>query len=137
MQTFPEVATLPRWRRSREILADRRDADQRQDCDDCLQLGIEAFRWLQKASAGYQDDVYSGRSEYDDDAERQITDLYERWLKPCTAAKSWIVDLHERGLPPGNSGEFHRCCIEAAETLEERRMAEAARRARLQSREDD
>ena len=107
------------------------------DCEDFLRLGIEAFQWLQKAHQNIQDDVYQGRSVFDEHVEHAITKLYQRWLKPYNTAQRWMTSLQGQGFELDNAVDFARCSDEASAILEERRLAEAARRARLLSSDDD
>lgn len=123
--------------RTEQLLKDHQEAMECRDCEDFLRLGIEAFQWLQKAHQNIQDDVYHGRSVYDEHVERAVTKLYQRWLKPYDTAQRWMKSLRDQGFELDNAVDFARCCHEASSILEERLMAEAARRARLQSSGDD
>jgi hypothetical protein len=123
--------------RAERLLKDHEEAMECRDCEDFLRLGIEAFQWLQKAHHSIQDDVYHGRSVYDAHVEHAITKLYQRWLKPCNTAQRWMKGLQDQGFELDNAIDFANCCDVASAILEERRMAEAARRARSQSSADD
>ena len=123
--------------RSEQLLKDHQEAMECRDCEDFLRLGIEAFQWLQKAHQSIQDDVYHGRSIFDAHVEHAITKLYQRWLKPYSTAERWMKGLQGQGFELDNAVDFARCCQEASAILEERRMAEAARHARLAHSDDD
>ena len=123
--------------RTERLLKDHKEAMECRDCEDFLRLGIEAFRWLQKAHQSIQDDVYHGRSVYDDAFEHAITKLYQLWLKPYNTAQRWMKSLQGHGFELDKADHFARCCHEASAILEERLMAEAVRRARFQNSDDD
>ena len=123
--------------RVEQLLKDHEKAMECRDCEDFLCLGIEAFQWLQKAHQSIQDDVYHGRSVYDEHVEHAITKLYQGWLKPYHTAERWMTSLQGQGFELDKAVDFVRCCHQASAILEERTMAEAARRARLQSADDD
>ncbi len=123
--------------RAEQFLKDHKEAMECRDCEDFLRLGIEAFQWLQKAHRNIQDDVYQGRSVFDEHVEHSITKLYQRRLKPYSTAQRWMNRLQDQGFELDNAIEFVRSCQEASAILEERLLAEAARRARIQSSDDD
>ena len=69
------------------VLREHAEAMESRDCDEFLHLGIEAFRWLEKARDDIDADILAGRAVYDPELEATITRLYERWLAPCMRAE--------------------------------------------------
>jgi hypothetical protein len=79
------------------------------DCEACLQLGIDAFRWLVEADEVISCAVAKDIIEYDEKVEAEILALFRRWLAPCEFANRWIDVQVKRGYQPDNLSEFRRC----------------------------
>ena len=76
------------------------------DCEDLLQLGIDAFKWLGRADRVIRSAVYRGLAEYDPSLDVALAALYAEWLKPCTFAEGWIAQQEQRGFRVDNLAEF-------------------------------
>ncbi len=113
------------------------EAIESRDCDEFLRLGIEAFRWLEKARADIRADVLAGRAVYDPELEATITRLYERWLAPCARAEEWVHAQLTRGYALDNVKEFNDCCESARDILETRRFHSRVRTVRLEGRAEE
>ena len=83
------------------------------DCEDFLQLGIEAFNWLGRADQTIRQEVFAGRLEHDPEVDSALAALYSEWLKPCGYAEHWVAVQRERGFRVDNLEEFRKCCREA------------------------
>jgi hypothetical protein len=118
---------------SEEILAQYREAMESGNCEDHLQLGIEAFRWIERAEQRVEQAAYEGKITYEPKCARAITDLYEAWLVPCDAAEERIQALLSRGYDIENVAEFRECCVEAYDRLEQRWLTHIAWKALAES----
>ena len=115
-----------------KLLHEHVEAMESRDCDEFLRLGIEAFRWLEKARADIRADVLAGHAVYDPELEATITRLYERWLAPCTRAEDWARAQTTRGYALDNAKEFHDCCEATRDILESRQFHSRVRTVRLE-----
>jgi hypothetical protein len=88
------------------------------DCEDFLQLGIDAFKWLGRADHVIRSAVYRGLAEYDPSLDVALAALYAEWLKPCTLAEGWIAQQEARGFRVDNLAEFRACCEEVRAIVE-------------------
>jgi hypothetical protein len=107
------------------------------DCEDFLQLGIEAFTWIERAHGNLRESIYGGKSVFDPEAESLLTELYESWLRPYADAEKWAQAQAQRGYFPDNLTAFRACREKALDVLEQRALAEKARLARMTSQDDD
>lgn len=121
---------------SRELLAEHCMAMECRDCEDFLQLGIDAFRWIQRAYDHMRQCVYDKKVAFSQEAENAVTDLYASWLLPCNHAQKWAQIQLDRGYYPDNLDEFRQCREEVEDILEQRSLLSMGRRARLTSDED-
>jgi hypothetical protein len=94
-----------------EILQDRRDDLDLQECEAFLQLGIDAFAWLLRADEAIRAAVYAGMP-HDPRFDEAIRELLVAWLRPCARANQWVQSLPEAAAP-ANLAEFRRCEREA------------------------
>jgi hypothetical protein len=115
-----------------QLLREHAAAMESRDCDEFLRLGIEAFRWLEKARANIRADVLAGRAVYDADLESAITRLYEQWVATCARAEIWAKAQAERGYALDNAAEFRECCDAAQDILETRQFHDCVRAVRLE-----
>ena len=90
-----------------EILEDRQDDGDLQDCGDFLQLGIDAFAWLVRADETIRAAVYDGLP-HDRRSDEAVRELLLAWLRPCAKANQWIQLLGTTAAP-ANLDEFRRC----------------------------
>jgi len=98
---------------SKDVMRRHAEAMDCWDCEDVLQLGIDAFDWLNRADEAIRRDINSGRLEYDPRIDRALKSLYARWLKPCPFAEQWIAVQEARGFTVRNAARFRVCCEEA------------------------
>lgn len=96
-----------------ELMARHAEAMDCRDCEDFLQLGIDAFRWLGRADVQYRMRVYRGVAEYDAKFEEDLAALYRLWLKPCDYALQWAEKQLRLEYRLDNLEEFKRCVEEA------------------------
>ena len=91
-----------------EIIKIHQEAMECRDCEDVLQLGIDAFTWLTRADECIRRAVFEG-VEYDADTDAAIRELFQGWLRPCDAANQWIDGLLRKGYHPHNLDAFRTC----------------------------
>jgi hypothetical protein len=113
-------------------VADREATDSR-DCEAFLDLGIEAFQWLVRATRDVRSAAIRAADPAADAAlakeEDSLRAYCAQWLKPCGAAEAWIAGLNQRGLKVENIDDFRDCC-ERMRTIiaEDARMSELSAR---------
>jgi hypothetical protein len=82
------------------------------DCEDFLQLGIDAFNWLNRADESIRRAICAGSIQHDHKIERALHVMYARWLRPCVHAERWIAVQEQRGFRVDNLRTFRECCAE-------------------------
>ena len=115
-----------------EAMRSHHEAMECRDCEDFLQLGIGAFKWIQRAEDSIRTAVCDGIVAFDVEIDKAITRLYHSWLGPCPDAEKWIKAQIDRGYRPDNLDEFRKCCEEVRDILEQRTLREKARNARTE-----
>ena len=75
------------------------------DCEDFLQLGIDAYQWLRRADSILRKAASEGRN-VSDDAKAAIDTCYKAWLAPCERAEALIRQQQERNYEIRNLNRF-------------------------------
>jgi hypothetical protein len=94
------------------VIEASRQADDCRDCEDFLQLGIDAFDWLIRADQKIREAIFDGAEGFDPLVEDALRLLCQRWLKPCEHARKWAVIQFNRGYKVDNLDRFNECCEE-------------------------
>ena len=97
------------YRRKDETIAAHEDAMACRDCEDFLESGIEAFKWLRRADLTLREAAVAG-IQVPDDAPEAIASLYRAWLVPCPHAQQRIKQQVERDFRLRNLREFQEAC---------------------------
>jgi len=116
---------------SDQVMRAHEEAMDCRDCEDFLKMGIEAFRWIERAHNNIYQSIYDGDTVFDHELDESLTKLYESWLTPCAHAEKWIAVQVSRGYYPDNLTEFRTCQENARDILEQRSLAEKGRSARM------
>lgn len=104
------------------------------DCRDCeafLQMGIDAFDWLERAEHALRAAAAEGAFDYTAEVVEKFKSLAKWWLRPCDRAERWIKVQLERGFSIANLDRFRQCHEEMLaivafdETSEQQPMPEA------------
>jgi hypothetical protein len=103
---------------SDDLMRRHAEAIECRDCEDFLQLGIDAFKWLGRADRVIRSAVYRGVAEHDPSLDVALATLYAEWLRPCTFAERWIAQQESRGYRVDNLAEFRVCCEEVRAIVE-------------------
>jgi hypothetical protein len=103
---------------SANLLERHAEAMDCRDCEDLLQLGIDAFHWLGRADQATRAAVYRGQAEYDPSFEVALATLYAEWLRPCVYADRWAAVQEKRGFHVENLDKFRQCCEEVRAIVE-------------------
>jgi len=115
--------------REPDVMQVHREAMDCWDCEAFLQLGIDAFAWIEKASEQVRRDIASGDLEPNAESDESLDWLYRDWLKPVDCTEKWIARQIERGYRPANLVSF-RSCVEKVRIVvgDADKMAELALR---------
>jgi hypothetical protein len=98
------------------------------DCEEYLQKGITAFRWLERAEEVVTEAENDCVRANDQQVHDAIESLYRLWLGPCEYAEQWIAGVSEDGYFPDNIDEFRGCMTRATQWI---RCVDAIRNATL------
>lgn len=90
------------------------------DCEDLLQIGIDAHKWLRRAEDTMREAVYLGLFEFTHEVKETLDILYAAWLEPCEFAEKWILFLDKREYIPDNLAAFRNACEKVEDTLQHR-----------------
>ncbi|MGW8256122.1 MAG: hypothetical protein ACWGMZ_01420 [Thermoguttaceae bacterium] len=120
-----------------EIMQQHNLAMECRDCEDFLQLGIEAFNWIQRSWQNYQQRIFDGQASHDPQVEKRFTELYRHWLETGDKVGQWIRIQTGRGYYPDNLDEFKKYCEEVRDILEQRSLLEKGKKARANCPNED
>jgi hypothetical protein len=79
------------------------------DCEDFLQLGIEACKWLRRADRTLRQAAVKG-FDVPPEARDALAKVYRFWLLPCPHAEERIKQQKSRGFTLGNLKDFQEAC---------------------------
>jgi len=99
------------------------------DCEDFLQVGIDAFHWMKRAEEELRRTLYEGTRENDPTISATFDRLYHTWMMPVAIAEQWIALQQANGYEPDNLAEFRRASQEVREIVENRDWAKVAEQA--------
>lgn len=94
------------------------------DCEDLLELGIFAFRCLEKAEQRWKEGVEAGLLPFDPQQVSHFLGWFESWLPPCDLVEQWINVHQVRGYTIEHLDEFRVCCEKARDKVEQGRWAQ-------------
>ena len=96
---------IEEYRDKDEIISRHHEAMECRDCEDFLELGIEAYKWLRLADRMLRQAAVKGI-----DVSAEVTDalatLYRHWLIPCSHAEERIKQQEDRGFVLRNADAF-------------------------------
>lgn len=116
-----------KYRAQDEIMAAHSEAMTCRDCEDYLELGIKAYKWLRQSDCTLREAALDEDFDVPEEIPDIIATLYRAWLEPCAHAEKWIKQLEGRGFRLKNLHEFRDACeyvqqqvrlIDAEEELE-------------------
>lgn len=99
------------------VMEEHRAAIDRRDCEDSLQIGIVALRWLERAAETVIEAENDCLVPYSEEVHAAIQRLYEAWLQCGERAEATIGGVIAAGHTPDNLAEFHDCCSRARRWL--------------------
>jgi|GEM_PF-3099255 len=119
------------------LLASHSEAMECWKCQELLQKGIDAYRWLTQADAFLREADYQGVFDFSPELQDAVNTLYQAWLQPCEFAERRIVALLERGYQLDNLQEFREICEQVEEIIDNREWRKAAAQARILASSED
>ena len=109
------------------VLHEHHDAMQCRDCEEMLEAGITAFKWIVIAEKVLREADQNGIMDLTLETENAITALWEYWIKPVEKAEQLIAQTLEKGFVPDNMNEFRNVKTIAIETFERIGLINASR----------
>ncbi len=100
------------------LMQAHREAMDCRDCEDFLQLGIDAFHWILAADCKVRLALKDGNFEEFESQQVVLEVLARCWLQPCKYAEHWIQLQQQAGNEPDNLVLFRKCCVEMAAIVE-------------------
>jgi hypothetical protein len=79
------------------------------DCEAYLDLGIDAFGWIIKATKDVRKSALKSDDDGIDEAEKLLRMLRKIWLGPCDWAEQWAELQIQRGFALPNLEKFRQC----------------------------
>jgi len=103
---------------SDELMLRHDEAMQCRNCETYLQLGIDAFSWLERADSQIRTSLAEGKFLPDAEVDAAFEFLYRLWLRPCKFANDWIAIQLKRDYAIDNLEKFQECASKAREIVE-------------------
>jgi hypothetical protein len=95
--------------RDKKLIAAYRAAMKCRDCEEFLQLGIDACKFIRQADTVLRQAAVEGL-EVPVEAKDALSRLYRGWLAPCPRAEERIKQQEMQGFKPSNLKEFRDAC---------------------------
>lgn len=92
------------------VMRDHYEAMECLDCETYLDLGIDAFTWISRATKAVRKVALETDHESIEAAETSLRALRKMWLGPCDMAERWAGLLTKRGFTLPNLEKFRQCC---------------------------
>ena len=125
-----DIATRRVHRYADDLMRDHAQAMECRDCEEHLQQGIDAYKWLRRAEETLREADYEGILTFSKDLEMAIDTLYKAWLGPAEHAERWIKALRQKGYTPDNLNDFREICEDVKEIVGGREWGSKATKAR-------
>jgi hypothetical protein len=87
------------------LMAQHRQAMECRACEQFLNTGIEAYKWVKHADDVLREAARQG-FEVKDECVEVLNLLYRQWLVPCRHAMKWVETQQANGFVIGNLEEF-------------------------------
>jgi hypothetical protein len=94
------------------------------DCEDFLQAGIEAYKWLRQADESLREAAKAG-FDVGEEAKQALDTLYRCWLDPCEHAERRIQEQQKVGFPIANLPAFREACTFVERQVRKQEMCPA------------
>ncbi|RIK82443.1 MAG: hypothetical protein DCC68_06510 [Planctomycetota bacterium] len=113
---LPEVALrtaekhVSNYEAESALMAAHQEALECLDCEAFLDLGIDAFNWLMKATKVVRTVALREDDEAIERAEASLRAWRKAWLGPCDLAETWAGLQIARGFNIENLDKFRACC---------------------------
>ena len=102
-----------------------------QDCYQCeqwLQAGISALKWLARSEETARAADAEGLADFTSEVDEAIKGLYVRWLRQSESALPWITRVTQNGFSLDQLPEFEECSSQVRDWLEQHEIYEIGRR---------
>lgn len=121
----------------RDVLKDHAEAMNCRDCEEFLQKGINAFKFLRYAEEVMRQADYRGIESFTEELRETVGKLYGAWSGPCEMAEKWITALDKEGYVPDNLKAFREACDQVQEIVEQQEWRGRSAHARNLSTSDE
>ncbi len=123
--------------RTSKLMQAHREAMDCRNCEDFLQLGVDAYEWLKRAEEALRENLYKGRRRNDPKLSEAFDMMYNTWLWPVEFADEWIAKQIHKGYIPDNLENFRKACDEVRDIVERRNWEKMASLSRASMPDDD
>ncbi len=113
---------------SGKLMDEHRRAMECRDCEELLELGLNAYQWLVRSEETFREAHRLGIG-YGENVDQSLTLLLEAWLVRGESALAWVKELGERGHAPDNVGDFCAAYDHVWALVEDRTWADMAAQA--------
>lgn len=91
------------------LMQDHKEAMECMDCETCIQLGLDAYKWLVRADEQFNQSVAQGIMEFDKMIADTIENIYSIWYDLSNKMNTWIDLQITRGFELNNLRKFREC----------------------------
>lgn len=102
------------------VLQDHAIAMECRDCEEMLDRGMRAYKWLMTCDETRQAADARGLMEYRGELYEEVTNLFRQWLVSARHAEQWIRQLEQRSYAPANLPQFQAASESVVTTIEDR-----------------
>lgn len=101
------------------------------DCEEFLQKGISAYKWLRRAEETMREADSEGLFDFDTELREAVGDLYQAWLQTLPLVENWIAALQQRGYSLDNLADFQAVREAVQDVIDQKDWQSSATRARV------
>ena len=102
------------------VLQDHAIALECRDCEEMLERGLRAYKWLMTCDESRQAADARGLLDYRGELYEEVTNLFRQWLESARQAERWILRLEQQCYTPANLSQFLEARESVVTTIEDR-----------------